>query len=60
MTRSIEHMPAHIRTKKSWSDTFKASAWSAEDRVFQALVEKMERDEAFAGRVAKMMFGGAA
>jgi hypothetical protein len=52
----VEQMPVHIRTKKSWSESFKSSCAEREERVMQMVVDRMERDERFAERILDVVF----
>lgn len=48
-------MPAHIRTKKSWSLAFKEHVFLQEEREIRELLERLERDQKFADRVASLL-----
>lgn len=49
--RSEDHLPAHIRSKKSWSPVFKAACYERELIVINMLLEKIDDDETFASKV---------
>lgn len=51
----VEHLPVHIRTKKSWSDAYKVGEAARERAIFDAYIERIEKDEAFALKFATAM-----
>jgi hypothetical protein len=59
----MDHLPPHIRSKKSWSDVFKVSVYQAEQREFYRkvdLIERLVHDDSFQGkarRAALRVFG---
>lgn len=50
-----QQMPAHIASKKSWSPVYKESVYREELELYQSIIDKIERDEAFAKRAAKLL-----
>lgn len=52
---AVEHLPVHIRTKKSWSDAYKVGEAARERAIFDAYIERIDNDEAFALKFATAM-----
>lgn len=49
-----DHMPVHIRTKKSWSPVFKSAVAKRERLLLSALQRKIQEDEEFGQRIAAL------
>lgn len=50
-TESIDHLPVHIRSKRSWSDAYKIGEAAREKAILDAYIDRLERDEGFAETV---------
>lgn len=48
-------LPAHIACMKSWSPAFKVAVHKRETEIIDAFIERVERDEQFAGKVAGIL-----
>lgn len=50
-----EHMPHHIRSKKSWSPAFKHHVFMREEAIMQAVRRRIHDDEDFRTKVGQML-----
>lgn len=49
------HLPPHIACMKSWSPAYKAHVYVQEEQALQALIDRIEEDDALASRISELL-----
>lgn len=56
--RPMTEMPAHIASKKSWSQVYKASVNARETAIIRSYIDKLRRDRSFLEKALESLYGG--